>query len=732
MDGSDILVLSPTPTHPCDQGNRKRIHAVCRELQARGARVHFVYYPQEWWFEFLPHDLLREMAAAWDTFHMVPPSRPPYSPPIGADYTIDEWWDDSIGTTLKWLFKRQHFDAFVVNYAFMSKAFEFAPPNVLRVLDTHDLFTGRRDLLERHGLRPEFFYTTREQESIAVQRAQLIWAIKDEEAVIYRGMCNIPCITMPHAEPTAPAERHRRSDDQGLLVIGMLGSNNIINVQNARAFVKSALPIFSARGAKVLIRYSGTMCARLGDLAQLEGVDLAGPVDAVDAFYRDVDLVVIPLAFSTGLKIKAVEAFAAGVPIVAMGHALEGIPTEHPWHQCQSMATVAQTCCDIAESPALLEGLAEASRTTHARIQRQVQMALDDTIRRIQSRPTVVVTMDHMFFDGESAYRQQIHQTINLLMQLARVVLYIDQHLPFNQVALFEAFNGMAVDCKLAVAPHVHVPDGRSLGLNHVVTSLPELLSRSKSPLLWVMRFCPELAHLNGQAARTSVFLRMDVLRQLGAPPPIESVKALTDACLEITWIESHPNAPVPGNLGPRVRHLLVPTWRWNPKRLHPDSKTLSLCFLARDDQMPLALELLDRLPLLQPALQPGAVIVCGHGPPTSAGRAKVKGLPEVLSKPASLRPVPACVVDLSGNAFEFEPLREICLRSHIPVLHIESAGQDGRPLSLMQLVDLLVALPDRIADLKQAVPGELSVRYGNDAGWANVWRALSVRKALG
>ena len=35
--GADILVLSPTPTAPTDQGNRKRIYAVCRELQRRGA-----------------------------------------------------------------------------------------------------------------------------------------------------------------------------------------------------------------------------------------------------------------------------------------------------------------------------------------------------------------------------------------------------------------------------------------------------------------------------------------------------------------------------------------------------------------------------------------------------------------------------------------------------------------------------------------------------------------------
>ena len=49
-----------------------------------------------------------------------------------------------------------------------------------------------------------------------------------------------------------------------------------------------------------------------------------------------------------------------------------------------------------------------------------------------------------------------------------------------------------------------------------------------------------------------------------------------------------------------------------------------------------------------------------------------------------------------------------------------------------MQLIEFLVELPQKLDQIKQAVGDEVSVRYGNDAGWANVWRAVSVRKALG
>ena len=45
--GFEALVVAPTPTHPQDHGNRKRIHAICAELQRQGAHVHYVHYPAE-------------------------------------------------------------------------------------------------------------------------------------------------------------------------------------------------------------------------------------------------------------------------------------------------------------------------------------------------------------------------------------------------------------------------------------------------------------------------------------------------------------------------------------------------------------------------------------------------------------------------------------------------------------------------------------------------------------
>lgn len=732
--GADILVLSPTPTAPTDQGNRKRIHAVCRELQRRGARIHFVFYPQEWWFDFLPDDLVREMARQWDSFHLLPATRHTYTKPQGADYLVDEWWDDSIGDYLQWLFKRNRFDAFIVNYAYMSKAFEYAPANTLKILDTHDKFTGRRQLLADHGIAPEFFYTTEDQEAIAMNRAQLVWAIKDEERDFYRSISGTPCITMPHIEPEARVARMRRPEDHGRLVIGMLGSGNVINVNNARAFVKVALPIIARREAPVVIRFVGAMCSRLPDLEGLPGVELMGPVESTDEFYRDVDLVIVPLAFSTGLKIKAVEAFATGMPLVAMGHALEGIPTRHRWHRCETMEEVAEACCDIAFDRQLLEGLTESTTRTYALVRAQAKVAFDDTLRRLTHYPTVVMTVDRSFCELDSPYREHIFQSVNLFHHLAQVVLYFDQPLPANQNALFEAFHGMATHCKLATAPGAEPPGGRSLGLSSVVASLQDVLNAYGRASLWVTRVCPEMLALGPQPARLALFVRLDAIRMLQPAMLGSAMEHLTAQFAETTLIDSHPLAPaVPAAEHARV--ITVPFWRWRPWLLNDEGGPQRVLLLARTDQVELAEVLADALDQFHPEWAAAQVVV-GDGalpapPDGDVPRRQRQYTGAMLGRFRQLRPLPLAVLDLSGDAPEFEIFRETFRRAAVPVIQPTAPGGGPGQISLWQLTDLVMTLGRNLARLSSQAQREEKIRYGSDAGWNHIWKSISVKNVL-
>jgi len=91
----EISVLGPAPTCPADRGNRAWIRAVCRQLQARGARIQFLYFPRDGNKRFRA-DQYRTMVAEWDYFHVIAPAQPLRWAPEGRYRLIDDWWDDAI------------------------------------------------------------------------------------------------------------------------------------------------------------------------------------------------------------------------------------------------------------------------------------------------------------------------------------------------------------------------------------------------------------------------------------------------------------------------------------------------------------------------------------------------------------------------------------------------------------------------------------------------------------
>ena len=62
----------------------------------------------------------------------------------------------------------------------------------------------------------------------------------------------------------------------------------------------------------------------------------------MDDLYDAVDVVLAPLAFSTGLKIKVGEALSRGKALVSHAHAFEGYLATHPFHECADFEAMIQ------------------------------------------------------------------------------------------------------------------------------------------------------------------------------------------------------------------------------------------------------------------------------------------------------------------------------------------------------------------------------------------------------
>ncbi len=319
-----ILVASPTPTHPISGGNRARIYRLVRELNNAGHEVHFAHASVETGDD-------QAMAQAWgDRYHQIPYQSPSQTIrrvvkklqrflELNAQYNrpVDALWDNATGIALQKLHEAHQFDVVIVEYVFFSKAFAAFPAGVRKILDTHDVFTNRYRLYLQNNARPQWFSTSARQEALALNRADVALAIQEKEAGHFRSISATPVKVVGHFVEI----RQLDSPDQNL-DLTYIGAKNPINVQSMDWFRDEVLPLVKQAHPNVRVGVAGSIC----DVLERDpNMIFLGETQDLPATYARSRIVINPMLYGTGLKIKTIEALGFGKPLVTTPCGAEGL-----------------------------------------------------------------------------------------------------------------------------------------------------------------------------------------------------------------------------------------------------------------------------------------------------------------------------------------------------------------------------------------------------------------------
>jgi polysaccharide biosynthesis protein PslH len=384
----NVLVFTPTPTHPPTQGNRQRVFDMCRAMQGVGAELTMLHYATEG----VSAAAVRQMREAWGDIELVFPSGFVHRRSFVSHFGIDDWFDEKIAAAADNLLRTKQFDVCLVNYGWYSKLFEALPREIVRIVDAHDVFGGRAEYFAEIGLDPEWFHTSVEQETLGLDRADFVLAIQEQEADILRARTRSPVHSVGFLEADGFLPLRKRAPGDRL-VVGYIGSGNPFNVASMRVFAEDLKERPELR-ARIEVRLAGKVCSAFERIPH--PFTLVGVVDSVVDFYRSVDVVINPMRGGTGLKIKSQEALSAGKPLVASADAMTGIASAHPGHRHEGNAAVLDRLMLLAERPELLPAEAEMSRATflaHRRVQTEAFLRFwGDVVDVVKARRRQMVT----------------------------------------------------------------------------------------------------------------------------------------------------------------------------------------------------------------------------------------------------------------------------------------------------------------------------------------------------
>ncbi|WP_419897276.1 glycosyltransferase [Roseomonas sp. USHLN139] len=432
------LVISPTPSHPANAGNRQRIQALLRRLKAQGHEVHFCFVARE---AVGPGDI-EAMRAAWDRLTVLPYDRSQERRSKGEVFGIDDWFPPSLEAAIAGLAEEEVYHLVLVEYVFLSRALELFPAGTLKLIDTHDVFAGRDRRLRAIGLQPAFFYTTAEEEGRGLDRADLVLAIQDEERAELEERTRAVVVTLGHVPPVAPLPPR---DTGAPPVIGYVGSGNPINQAALAALLAAAdLPALAAAGAEW--RIAGG--AARGLPAATPPLVPLGEVEDLEGFYAGIDLAVNPHQGGTGLKIKTVEALAHGRAVIGTADAFLGLDPEAPFHGAASAAALAPLLQRHATDAGFRAEVAAASRSLFRRyaaeVDRQAAILRDrQTLDHVLRRPRALLITDIPFWEESLGNHARIAEMLRVGRPLLDVdLLYLKTMSPDERAAAGRILGG--------------------------------------------------------------------------------------------------------------------------------------------------------------------------------------------------------------------------------------------------------------------------------------------------
>lgn len=163
--------------------------------------------------------------------------------------------------------------------------------------------------------------------------------------------------TYPRPSSTATSETGHRILFQGLLSYGP-------NAAAAAWAATELLPRIRRRIPDARLALVGKHGPALKRLGEHDGVELTGWVQDITPHVLSSDLVVAPIRWGSGTRIKIIEAFAHGVPVVSTRIGADGLEVENGRHLSivDDDDGFAEACCAVLQDPELRARFRKAGR----------------------------------------------------------------------------------------------------------------------------------------------------------------------------------------------------------------------------------------------------------------------------------------------------------------------------------------------------------------------------------
>lgn len=225
------------------------------------------------------------------------------------------------GRRMQKMLKGRIFDVVVIQYIHSSYFLNFLNGDPKVILDAHDIISERAAGFREFNYAGELYEITEETEKEIFGVYDHIITLCDADAHKVALMAGSKkALLCPH--PAGVYSHPIRGEVKNIV---FMGSAYLPNKDAIEWFITQCWPrLHKAYG--ITLSVYGTVCSKL-NIGFTEGVIPRGFVADANEIYDEADIVINPVRFGAGLKIKNIEALSHGRPLITTTHGARGIDT---------------------------------------------------------------------------------------------------------------------------------------------------------------------------------------------------------------------------------------------------------------------------------------------------------------------------------------------------------------------------------------------------------------------
>ena len=210
----------------------------------------------------------------------------------------------------------------IADYIFQTEAFDaIGTKACATAIIMHDLFHRRAELVAATKVNDSVTSVSKDDEVRMLGRADLVIAIQKAEAdFVLSSLPGQSVITVPMSCLAVDEPQPGQANE--LLFVG---SNTEPNVVGLKWFYQNCWPKILNAIPDATLSVAGSVAMGMAGQAAPPSVRYLGMVDDLMPVYRRSGVVISPLTFGSGLKIKLIEAMSLGKAIVATSVTLQGV-----------------------------------------------------------------------------------------------------------------------------------------------------------------------------------------------------------------------------------------------------------------------------------------------------------------------------------------------------------------------------------------------------------------------